>query len=338
MAKGRRALRIGEIDYERIMDWSGGMNDAVNPALLGGNESALLENASLDEKGTLFPRKGSRDRYAEIIGDEPVTGLGAYYKSDGTSRLLIGAGTKLYMDNPHAIERFDLYEDFVRGEVRGLASIEKEPGKILNDGEPPPVVTQTTNTAVQWNAGEKVNVVVNPEGSISLAKVGEDIEHEADFTKGIHNDTHIVEGNLMLLYDDDTGEYAEEGAWESPVIDLTGLGEEASSIVNWFEHLPSKTAISLQARTSPDGIIWTEYQEVEQGQSLLPWEGYLQYRIILTGPHDTTIVRREDDINEHWNEGELINVMAAGDALMLEDTSSWGTIGGSTWEEIDGGE
>lgn len=338
MARSRKTPKIGEIEYERLYDWSGGMNDAVNPVLLKDNESPLLENASLDEKGTLYPRMGSMDRYTEVIGNDPVTGLGAYYKSDGTSRLLIGAGTKLYMDNPHFIERYDLYEDFAEGEVRGLASIEKEPGKIVNDGEPPPGVTQTTSTAAQWNAGEKINIVVNPGGSISLAKVGKDVEHEADFTRGIHNNTHIVQGNLMLLYDDETGEYAEKGVWESPVIDLTELGEEASSVVNWFEHLPSKTAIFLQVRTSPDGIFWTEYQEVGHGQSLPPWEGYLQYRIILEGPHDTTIASREDDINEQWNEGELINVMAAGDALMLEDTSSWEALGEFTWEDLDGGE
>jgi len=127
--KRQKGLRIGEIDYERIVDWSGGMNDAVNPALLGDNESALLENASLDEKGTLFCRKGSRKRYAETIGNYPVTGLDAYYKSDGTSRLLIGTSDgKLYVDEPHITNYYDTQGEFNNGKYQ--ATVATVDGKV----------------------------------------------------------------------------------------------------------------------------------------------------------------------------------------------------------------
>lgn len=203
MAK-KKTLRIGEIDYERIVDWSGGVNDAVNPALLGENESALLENASLDEKGTLFPRKGSRDRYSPRIDNLPVSGMGAYYKSDGTSRLLIGADTNLYTDNPHVMEIFNLQGDFATGEVEGMASVTKKPGSVVNDGDPENVV-QATDTEAEWNAGEKSNISVSPAGTITIEETGGvTVEHvdedQADWDAGVHNDTFATaEGTVRLL-------------------------------------------------------------------------------------------------------------------------------------------
>lgn len=115
MAKKKNSA-TGQVIPERIMDWSGGQNNAVNESLLNENESALLQNYSLDEKGTLFPDMGSLERYASDLGASPVAGGGTYYKSDGTSRLLIGLEDgKLYVDSPHMVNLYDTQAEFNGG-------------------------------------------------------------------------------------------------------------------------------------------------------------------------------------------------------------------------------
>ncbi|NLZ95988.1 MAG: hypothetical protein GX921_09225, partial [Bacteroidales bacterium] len=114
MARKKKS-KIGQPDYQTIYDWSGGMNDVINPALLNDNESPRLENASLDEKGTLYPAKGRRERYNEPFSDRSINGMGAFYKSDGTSRLVIGADNELYIDSPHHINTFDSQSELETG-------------------------------------------------------------------------------------------------------------------------------------------------------------------------------------------------------------------------------
>lgn len=92
----------------RLVDFSAGQNDAVHPALLNDNESVKSYNASLEEKGTLKPRKGSLKRYsADFDASNPVAGMGVFYKSNGTTRLLMAAGTTVYYDEPHLENRWD---------------------------------------------------------------------------------------------------------------------------------------------------------------------------------------------------------------------------------------
>ncbi len=155
--KSSKTLKIGETAYERIMDWSGGMNDAVNPALLNNNESALLENASLDEKGTLFPRSGSRDRFAAAIGSSPVSGLGAFYKSDGVSRMLIGAENSLYVDEPHLVTIFDSQQEWQGGRLEAIDAT-SEPGKIKAMVQDDPTFTRSSVAYKQDGSQVAVNV------------------------------------------------------------------------------------------------------------------------------------------------------------------------------------
>lgn len=119
MAKTK--LKIGSVDYERIFNWEGGMNDAVSAALLDAKESPLLHNASLDEKGTLGCRSGSEERYAEDISSGSVVGMGSFYKSDGTSRFLIATDDgKLFVDTPHVINKLSTQAELQAGESHNL--------------------------------------------------------------------------------------------------------------------------------------------------------------------------------------------------------------------------
>ncbi|MHB8122585.1 MAG: phage head spike fiber domain-containing protein [Desulfuromonadaceae bacterium] len=133
----KKSSGVGKIIPERIMDWSGGQNNAVNVALLNENESRLLQNYSLDEKGTLFPFPGSLKRYAADMGTSPAAGLGKFYKSDGTSKFLIGLEDgKLYVDSPHLVNQYDTQADFNGG---GNFAVQADAGgklwpMIIKDG------------------------------------------------------------------------------------------------------------------------------------------------------------------------------------------------------------
>ena len=99
----------------RVVDFSGGENNAIHPALLGENESALVSGYSLDEKGTLTPIKGRRARYSTPFSTSPVNGIGRFTRSDGVSRLMIGAGNELYVDTPRLVETFDSQTEWETG-------------------------------------------------------------------------------------------------------------------------------------------------------------------------------------------------------------------------------
>jgi len=97
----------------RLVDLSGGMVDVVHPALLNDSESKLLKNVSLEEKGTLKPCKGRTRRFASPFdASNPCNGIYAFYPDTATSRLVMGAGTKLFKDTPHLIYRWTDQADF----------------------------------------------------------------------------------------------------------------------------------------------------------------------------------------------------------------------------------
>ena len=99
----------------RVVDFSGGMNNTIHPALLGETESILIQSHSLDEKGTLTPIRGRRLRYANPFSGEPINGIARYVRSDGVSRLVIGSGGSIFTDTPRLVTVFDSLEDWESG-------------------------------------------------------------------------------------------------------------------------------------------------------------------------------------------------------------------------------
>src|SRR5690606_17469778 len=90
-----------DIKYMRLADFFGGRNTTISPALLNVNESPTAECVSFDQKGTIYPSWGRIKRYGKPFTDRPITGLGEFRKTDGTTRLMIGAGDAVYYDSPN---------------------------------------------------------------------------------------------------------------------------------------------------------------------------------------------------------------------------------------------
>ncbi len=97
---------------ERITDFSGGLNTTISGSLLNSNEAQVAEDVSFEQKGTIVPRRGRKKRYSSSFTNEGCTGIGAYYKKDGTSRLLISSGDKLFSDKPHISTKYDTKADW----------------------------------------------------------------------------------------------------------------------------------------------------------------------------------------------------------------------------------
>ncbi|MFZ5754810.1 MAG: hypothetical protein ACOY3J_11275, partial [Bacillota bacterium] len=114
-----------------LYDFSGGQVDSVHPALLNDNEGKKYKNVSLEEKGTLKVTKGNQTRYATPFdANNPCVGIGAFYKSDGTSRLVMAAGTNLYSDSPHVTTKYDSQADWDSGQKSFFCNTATVPGDL----------------------------------------------------------------------------------------------------------------------------------------------------------------------------------------------------------------
>lgn len=97
---------------ERIIDFSGGLNTTISGSLLSKSEAQVATDISFEQKGTLKPRRGRLKRYANSFTPDPITGLGVYYKNDGTSHLIMAAGDSLYSDTPHMSIKWDVKSEW----------------------------------------------------------------------------------------------------------------------------------------------------------------------------------------------------------------------------------
>lgn len=146
--KADRRPPVNAPAVERIEDFSGGLNTTISGSLLNKNEAQIALDISFEQKGTIVPRRGRRRRYNVDFGSLPCTGLGAYYKKDGTSRLLVTSDDKIYSDAPHLSKKWDVIEDWEAGEHNGKISTSKVSGSlVLDHGQQKGMVTLTNGTA-----------------------------------------------------------------------------------------------------------------------------------------------------------------------------------------------
>lgn len=121
--------------HERIIDFSGGLNTTISGSLLNSNEAQVAINTSLEQKGTLKPRRGRAKRYVTPFASTPVTGLGVYYKNDGTSRVLITSNDSIYSDAPHMSTKWTEKADWeaTDTEAYGFLSTTYKEGSITSN-------------------------------------------------------------------------------------------------------------------------------------------------------------------------------------------------------------
>lgn len=193
-----KKIKSGSYEIGRLIDQSGGMNNAVYPALLNDNEARLLKNVALDEKGTIKTCKGRRERFPEPFSNEPINGMTAYYPDMATSRLIFGAGTKLYKDVPHLIESFDGNWS----EWKGNGVDKSGDGLKIEAGENDLADIIHVNRE-DWEVGtrEDLDIDTSP-GDIRLCKEGMDfVKTEStagDFRSGIVTNLIITANGLQL--------------------------------------------------------------------------------------------------------------------------------------------
>ena len=155
----------------RVVDFSGGMNNTIHPALLGESESVLIQSHSLDEKGTLTPVRGRRLRYPGVFSSDPTNGIARYVRSDGVSRLLIGSGHKLFTDTPRLVTSFDSLEDWETGDISSAIDSTTQPGTLTIKA---PVAGDLSATiGVGLSSGAYDNAEYSG-GALKLTKMGVD--------------------------------------------------------------------------------------------------------------------------------------------------------------------
>jgi hypothetical protein len=155
----RKQAPINTSVVERIIDFSGGLNTTISPSLLNNNEAQKAVDVSFEQKGTIIPRKGRRKRYDVNFNSNPCTGIAGYYKKDGTSRLLIASGDKLYSDEPHIDTKYTTQADFEQGEKSTTLSTSKTSGSVVFD-----VIKPVVDTATLDAITEKFGVATNNYG------------------------------------------------------------------------------------------------------------------------------------------------------------------------------
>jgi hypothetical protein len=142
---------------ERIVDFSGGLNTTISGSLLNSNEAQVAKNISMEQKGTIKPRRGRKKRYPTAFSSDPVTGLGVYYKNDGTSRIITSAGSVVYTDAPHMATKWDAKADWERSgtSVAGFGTVTQFEGSVAARAQALGEAAKCAN-ATLWTATDSV--------------------------------------------------------------------------------------------------------------------------------------------------------------------------------------
>ena len=163
--------QFSKSEVVRLVDFSGGQNTTVSPSLLNANEAVEAVNMSLMQKGTITARQGRRKRYNVAFGSVPVTGLGGYYKKDGTSRLVVAAGDKVYADEPYMGTKWTTRQDYETGTVGEQTDVATVSGEMRVNVLAVPPHTETKVTALSSGAYEDAEYAG---GALKLTKMGVD--------------------------------------------------------------------------------------------------------------------------------------------------------------------
>lgn len=249
MAKKKR-MASGGYEIGRLVDQSGGMVDEViHPTLLQDSEAALLKNVSLDEKGTVKPCLGRIERFAEPFDpNNPCNGLYAYYPDTTTSRLIMGAGDKLFKDTPHLVTRWTEQSDFEeQGSARYGCDTTTKPGEIRV--KKPPKATFTRASKAYLPDGTSVDND-KPRFIPDNLALGKPVTTNGEVGKG--NLSMVTDGGLLSETHVDI---AGDGEPKYVQVDL-GAVKKIAEIRVWHYHADERTYNNTKTEVSKDGVAW----------------------------------------------------------------------------------
>jgi hypothetical protein len=125
----KKNVTVGGYLYQKLGNFSGGLN-TDDPVTIGDEDLAVATNVEYTNEGRVTVRKGARKRFASDFSASPVLGLSPYYKSDGTTKLIVASGTALYADNPHLAFEYDAQTDWQRDGVYTNLDVLSSPGDV----------------------------------------------------------------------------------------------------------------------------------------------------------------------------------------------------------------
>ena len=115
--------------------------------------------------------------------------------------------------------------------------------------------------------------------------------------------------------------YIHDGNWTSQVFELPNVPSRLS--VSWDATVLDGTSVDMYVRTSADGSIWSDWQEVQNGDLVSDPQKYVMVRAHLKGTDSLTPVVHSITINYDY----AIN------GLVINEISSYGS-GNDEWVEI----
>lgn len=135
MARRQQQTNNSLYPVKRLEDFSGGLNDE-HPSTIPDECLSLAKNVEYTIEGKVKPRPGMSKRFASDFDTNPVLGMSPYYKSDGTTRLVMAAGTNLYADKPHVVFNYASQADWQKDGVYTNLNTAPTAGTSVSDVNP----------------------------------------------------------------------------------------------------------------------------------------------------------------------------------------------------------
>ncbi len=203
-----------------LSDFSGGLN-TEHPATISEDELVKARNCVLTSTRRIRPRPGIYRRFETDFSGSPVLGMGALYKSDGTTRLVVASETSLYADKPHIIFNYDSQTDWQQSGVYTNLDTVSSPGdvrmlEILSDGFEDGTFGKWTSADSGWT----IDTSVYKTGTRSAKGTGTQQKLIYDFKQ-----------NRTSVYVKLACRFAETNQVHYPVIFISPSGSQIQAVV-----------------------------------------------------------------------------------------------------------
>jgi len=143
-------------NVEAHADFTGGLNTA-NPVSIADNQLAQATNLQLSTTGLPKPIWQAPPRYSPAFSPTAVLGISPFYKSDGTTRLVMASGTSLYSDTPHVTFQYASQSAWTQSGTYTNLDSSSTPGSLKLYTPPTPTFSRSSvaydDYGVQYASG-----------------------------------------------------------------------------------------------------------------------------------------------------------------------------------------